>query len=265
LRVALNQSAFPGLSTRRFVEVALRAGADSVELRTLGRSESAREIGAAVRETGAQVEAVNALMDWALPDDPDPRPTLERLLEVTGESGAPLIVCVGPMRLGGLPTAEEIYQSAVERLTSLAQLANEVGVRLGLEQVGQSTTRPGAMSGIRRLSEALAIAEACGEGVVLTLDSYNLATAGERFEEIECVPVSRMGIAHLVDRDAATGARAVPDEGELDIDGFVRALARTGYEGALSLETFPVAPWPDPLAFAQRAVSTLQRIVSVRR
>lgn len=261
MRISLNQSAFPGLSTRRFLQIAAEAGASSIELRTLGLSESVGEIGAAVREAGVRVEAVNALMDWALPDDPDPRPALERLLEVAVESGAPLIVCVAPIRTDGLPATERACESAVERLTFLAALARGAGVRLALEQVGLSTTRPGATSGIRRLQDALAVARACGEDVLLTLDSFNLATAGESFAEIESVPPERIGIAHIVDRDAATGARTVPGDGNLDIGGFVRALGRTGYEGALSLETFPTSPWPDPLAFARRAVSIVEQTV----
>lgn len=166
-------------------------------------------------EANARVEVVNALMDWALPDDPDLRPALERLLEVAVESGAPLIVCVAPMRTDGLPASERIRELAVERLGILGALAREAGVRLALEQVGLSTTRPGAVSGIRGLRDALAIAEAYSEDVALTVDSYNLATVGESFGEIERVPPARIGIAHIVDRDPMTGARVMPGEGDL--------------------------------------------------
>jgi sugar phosphate isomerase/epimerase len=275
MRICLNQSCFPGLSTPQFLEAVARAGgtrqaagepvpgrgqAPSVELRLAGHQEPVRDIVAAARATGLRVEAVNPLMDWALPDDPDPRPQLETLLEVAAATGASVIVCVAPLRYGALPPATEVARSAGERLAELSALTRPAGVRLALEQVGLSTSRPGATSGIRRLSEALAIAQSAGRDVAVTLDSYNLATAGEALDGVRTVPRERIGIAQLVDRSPITGGRTLPGEGDLDLEGFVEALAATGYDGALSLEVFPAVPWPDPVAFARDALSRIRSL-----
>jgi sugar phosphate isomerase/epimerase len=82
MRVALNQSCLPGIATAEFLAIAAECGAEGVELGLLGANESPAVMGAAVRAGGLPVESVGPLMDWALPDDPDPRENLEVLLEV---------------------------------------------------------------------------------------------------------------------------------------------------------------------------------------
>jgi sugar phosphate isomerase/epimerase len=249
------------MSTDRFAEVCARAGARSVELRTLGRSESPASLAAATRREGLRVESICGLMDWALPDDPDPRPALEGLLDVATAVGAPLVVCVLPIRHGEMPSVEAIVEMATERLTPLAGVARTLGVRLALEQVGRSSSRPGATSGIRRLRDALAIAERSGDDVALTIDSYNIATADEPYAEIERIPLNRIGIAQIADSAPGSSGRGVPGEGDLDLPGFVRSLDAIAYEGPLSLEIFPSDPWPDPDAFAARAVRAIESLL----
>lgn len=258
MRPCLNQSCFPGFGAVDFVEVAAKSGVPSVELRTMDERENPAIVAAAVRSAGVRVEAVNALMDWALRDDPAPRPRLDYLLAVAHGVEAPLIVCVAPIRTVGLPPTEHIVQSASERLAELTEAARSTGVRLAFEQVGQSSTRPGAQSGIRRLADARSVVEAAGPDAVLTLDSFNLATAGESYDAIRSIPRERIGIAHLIDRDPQTGGRTLPGDGNLGVSAFVDALRSTGYDGALSLEILPAVPWPDPVAFAHRAMDRMR-------
>jgi 4-hydroxyphenylpyruvate dioxygenase len=258
LHLHLNHSCFPGLSVTRFLEVAGTAGADGVDLNLLGHAEPPVTIAAAVRAHGARVTAIHALVDWALPDDPDPRPAFEALLDIAVTLDAGLIICVAPLRSDHLPAAGTVRASAIERLGALAALARPSGVRLALEQVGQSSSRPGALSGIRRLSEAWDIASTAADDVLLVADSYNLATAGEPFDVVGTVPAARLGIAHLADAGIGAGVRVSPGEGTLDLPAFVRALWLAGYCGPLSLEIFPRAPWPDPVAFARQALAAMR-------
>jgi sugar phosphate isomerase/epimerase len=253
MRASINQSCFPGIGTREFAACAAASGFRSVELRTLGRDEPAAALRAAVREEGLRVEAINGLMDWALPDDPDPLPALERALEAAVTVNAPLIVCAGPIRQGPLPPREIILASAADRLARMADVARPTGVRLALEQVGKSSTRHGAASGIQRLDDALTVVRRAGDEVLLTLDSYNLATAGERLEALGGIPVSKVGIAQIAGSAPGVSGRALPGEGEVDNGVFVRMLAGMGYRGAASIEIFPARPWDDPGAFAAAA------------
>jgi hypothetical protein len=169
VRLALSNSCFPGLATAHFLAVAAEAGAETCELRVVDGPEAPTEVIAAARASGVRVETVGALMDWALPNDPDPRPRLEMLVEVAAELNAPFVVCVAPIRSNGLPPRAEVQAYASERLSALAETASVAGVSLALEQVGRSSTRPGARSGIRSLADAVAVAERAGERVAVVL------------------------------------------------------------------------------------------------
>ena len=196
MRLALSQFCLPTLSTREFLDVAARAGAEGCELGVIGGPrdlEDTKAMIAAVRGSAVKIEMINALRDWALPDDPDCRPVFDLLLEVAVETRAPWILCVAPIRFEDMPPREEVIASASERLAFFAELAGQAGVRLALEQVGLSSTLIGAQSGIRSLADAVAVVEAAGPTVALALDSYNLATGGNPFEEIaqiQSCPVS---------------------------------------------------------------------------
>lgn len=263
VRIGLNQSLFPGFPTAQFVEIAAAGGADVVELRILGASERPAAMGAAARAGGLPVVSVGPLMDWALADDPDPADRLDALLEVATAAGCDVVVCVGPISDRPLPLQPDLIAVASEHLAALAERARGSGARLALEQVGQSSSRPGAVSGIRSLQDALAVVDPVGAGVGLCVDSYNLATAGVAFDELAAVPAEKIAIAQIADRDPASPWRALPGEGDLDLAPFVEALAVSGYVGAVCVETFPQAPWPDPRAAAGRAVTATRRLVGL--
>jgi len=265
MRIALSQFSLPGLSTRTFLEVAARAGADGCELGVDGgihAPEDHRAIVAAARRSSMPIESVNAIRDWALPDDPDCRAAVEMLLEVAVETAAPVIVCVAPIRSEGMPPRDEVLAAAAERLARLAELTAPTGVRLALEQVGLSSTRVGAIGGIRSLADALAVAEAAGPGVGLVLDSYNVATAGVPFEEVARLPRERIALAHIADGVATGSPRELPGDGELPLGSFVSALAEAGFDGALSIEVLPEQPAPDPLEFARRGLDSLRSLLA---
>ena len=200
-------------------------------------------------------------MDWALPDDPDRREELEALLEAASAADSHVVVCVGPMSERPLPAPAEMVAAATEKLSKLVEFAHGSGVRLALEQVGRSSSRPRAVSGLRSLSDALAVVDAVGAGAALCADSYNLATAGVAYRELASVPADRIAIVQFADRDPASPWRALPGEGDLDLAPFVEALATCGYVGARSVETFPQEPWQDARDAARRAVVAARRFL----
>ena len=216
---------------------------------------------AAARRSPIPIESVNVLRDWALPDDPDCRPVFDLLVEVAAETSCPFIVCVAPIRYENMPPRKDVLAAAADRLAMFAELAELAGVRLALEQVGLSSTRIGAQSGISSLADALAVVEAAGPNVALALDSYNVATGGNRFEEIARIPPERIAVAAAVDGVVTGSPRVLPGEGELPLASFAAALVAAGFDGALSVEIFPQKPSPDPLEFARRCLGAVRRLV----
>ena len=261
MRVGLNQSCLPGITTAEFVAIAVEWGAEGVELRLLGADESPAAMGAAARAGGLPVDSVGPLMDWALPDDPDRRGELEVLLEAASAAGSHVVVCVGPMSERPLPAPKDMIAAAAEKLSRLVEYANGSGVRLALEPVGRSSSRPRAVSGLQALGDALAVVDFVGAGAALCIDSYNIATAGVAYGELASVPAERIGVVQFADRDPDSPWRALPGEGDLDLVPFVEALAACGYAGVLSVETFPQHPWQDTRAAACRAVAAARRFV----
>jgi 4-hydroxyphenylpyruvate dioxygenase len=260
VRVCLNQSCFPGLPTARFLEIAAEAGADSCELRVIGNAEGARSIGAAASASGMPIDAVNSLMDWALPEDPDPMPRLDELVDVAARAGAPFIVCVVPIGSGAMPPHDEVIRRSIDRLAVLGERAASAGVGLALEQVGRSSTRPGARGAIRALSEARAVVEAAG-AAGLVLDTYNLATAEVPFHEVAGLPAELIAVAQIADRASTDGQRTFPGDGDVDLGAFVAALASAGFDGSLSLELLPSECPQDAATFARRGAEALRSLV----
>jgi sugar phosphate isomerase/epimerase len=200
-------------------------------------------------------------MDWALPDDPDPSEQLDALLEVASAAKCHVVVCVGPICGNPLSIPKDMISVATERLGGLVQRARGAGVLLALEQVGRSSSRPNATSGLRSLQDVIAVVNGVGAGAALCADSYNLATAGVPYTELAVVSADKIAIAQLADRDPASPWRALPGDGDLDLVPFVTALALCNYAGALSVETFPQRPWADPRAVASRAVSATRMLL----
>jgi sugar phosphate isomerase/epimerase len=200
-------------------------------------------------------------MDWALPDDPDPSEKLGSLLETAAAAGCDVVVCVGPLSERPLPSPGDVIAVASDHLAALVGRAQGSGVRLALEQVGRSSSRPQAVSGLRSLQDALAVVDAVGDGAALCVDSYNLATAGVNCSELAVVSPHKVAIAQIADRDPASPWRALPGEGDLELAPFVRALTASGYAGVVSVETLPQLPWPDPRAVARRAVAATRRLL----
>jgi sugar phosphate isomerase/epimerase len=154
-----------------------------------------------------------------------------------------------------------VLAAASDRLAMFSEMAESAGVRLALEQVGLSSTRLGAQSGISSLADALAVVEAAGPGVALALDSYNVATGGNRFEDIAQIPRERIAVAAAVDGVVTGSPRVLPGDGELPLASFAAALVEAGFDGALSVEIFPEKPSPDPLEFARRCLAAVRALV----
>ena len=130
-----------------------------------------------------------------------------------------------------------------------------------VESFEYSRQHPAAAATLRALADARSVTDGVGADAGLCVDSYNIATAGVAYSDLATVPPDRIAIVQFADRDPASPWRALPGEGDLDLFAFVEALEACGYPGAISVETFPQEPWPDPRSAAWRAVACARRFV----
>lgn len=147
------------------------------------------------------------------------------------------------------------------------------GCRLGLEFLGPVTLLEGHAHGfIRQMQPMLDMARQIGPNVGLLLDVWHLFTSGGTLADLGRLTAA--DIVHLHINDAPRDVpfdrvkdtlRHLPLEtGVLDLPGFMRGLAKLGYDGPLATEPFnqrinDVAA-TDPVAAAREVSMAMDRL-----
>jgi hydroxypyruvate isomerase len=123
---------------------------------------------------------------------------------------------------------EEQDALGAENLALAARAAQRVGGTVLVEPVSGAPRYP-----LRTAADALGVIDRTGEdNVRLLLDVYHLAVNGDDVDAAVDAAAGRIGHVQIAD---APG-RHEPGTGELDIDGHLRHLAATGYDGWVGLE-----------------------------
>ena len=160
----------------------------------------------------------------------------ERKFDLMTRLGAPqLLICsnCSPAALGGI-------DRAADDLRDLADRAAARGVRLCYEALAWGRH----ISDHRDAWEVVRRADHPALGLII--DSFHTLSRGLDPETIRAIPGDRLAYVHLADAPwFATDLlwwsrhlRAMPGQGDLNVQGFLRAVAATGYDGWISLEIF---------------------------
>lgn len=139
----------------------------------------------------------------------------------------------------------EFRKQSVERWRKAGQVAEDYGVRLGLEWVGPATLREGKNDFIYTMDQLLDMEDDAGvDSLGLLVDSFHWYTAGHTVADLEAVPVEKIVHVHLNDapdkpRDQQIDSqRLLPGDGIIDLKGFLGALKTIGYTDYMGIETF---------------------------
>jgi sugar phosphate isomerase/epimerase len=139
---------------------------------------------------------------------------------------------------------DQLRARLLGRLRAVAEVLAAHGVWLGLENLGPlHLRRKGAHQFLHRVGEVLGLARECGPNVGVLLDSWHWHHSGGTIDEI-AQAADRIVHVHLADAAALPPdqvndmERLMPGEGVADLAGFLRALATSGYRGAISPEVF---------------------------
>lgn len=218
------------------------AGFDGVEIFEndfLAFDGSPREVGRMVRDHGLEISLFQPFRDFEGMPEPQRRKAFdraERKFDLMGELGADLVlVCsnVSPAALGGIDRAAQDFHELGER-------AAPRGIRIGYEALAWGRhvhDHRDAWEIVRRADHA---------NVGLILDSFHTLARKIDPETIRSIPGDRIFFVQLADAPKidmdllywSRHFRNMPGEGDLDVFGFMRAVAATGYDGTLSLEIF---------------------------
>lgn len=200
---------------------------------------SPSEVGAMVRDHGLSVTLFQPFRDFeTLPEPLRARAfaRAERKFDLMQELGTDLmLVCssVHPEALGGIDRAAADFRE-------LGDKAAARGLRVGFEALAWGrhiNDHRDAWEVVRRADHP---------AVGLILDSFH--TLGRKLdpESIRSIPGDRIVFVQLADAPLiemdllywSRHFRNMPGEGDLDVVGFMRAVAATGYDGPISLEIF---------------------------
>ncbi len=221
-------------------------------------------------------------------------PTVRRLMSDYGLA-VPTLGTGMAATLDGLTFADPVVRRlAVDRLRGHVRLASEIGSAVTVGSVSGRLGPDAATRRERRAAALDALAELCryaeSHGVTILLEPLNryecdylntiadvLAVAEEirapnlrlladtfhmNIEEADmpaalAAALPQLGHVHLADSN-----RQAPGRGHLDFAPLLDLLARSGYQGFLSFEVFPI---PDPVAALRQGVKTVHDLSSGAR
>lgn len=235
------------------VDLAARHGFGGVDpdlgyFRSLGPAGTA-EHAAAVRERGLQW----AMAGLPVPLDASPADFRQALVDLP--ENLELLTAAGVTRVGTWirPMHQELdhrqnWRLHLGRLTLVAGLLADAGIRLGLEYIGPktlwSTERFPFIHSLREAREL--IAETGADNVGLILDTYHWYTAGEGPEalagltdrDIVSVDINDARDDRERDQQQDLDRRLPFATGVIDLEGFMGAVGAAGYTGPVKVEPF---------------------------
>ena len=218
------------------------AGFDGIEIFEqdfIAHDGGATDVGKMVRDHGLEILLFQPLRDFeGLPDPQRARAfdRAKRKFDVMNKLGTDLVlVCssVHPKALGGI-------DRAASDLAELGGIAQAHGVRVGYEALAWGryvNDHRDAWEVVRRADHP---------SIGLIVDSFH--TLGRKLspDSIQSIPGNRIFFVQLADAPQidmdllywSRHFRNMPGEGDLDVTGFLNAVAATGYDGPISLEIF---------------------------
>jgi sugar phosphate isomerase/epimerase len=206
-----------------------QVGVITAKLDAYGRDKAV----AALRERSMKATTViTGYFDLSAPDSWDAtRAQINEALDLAGEIGG--CTYFTPGRRDGR-SFDELTASLAEAVAPCAAYAASLGVRLAIEPSLRTD-----VSFVHTLRDGLDVAEAAGIDVIADLGNCWM----ERdYEKTIRRADGRLAVVQFADAVFGTpnepppGGRAVPGDGDLPIDEFLRAALDAGYRGAFELE-----------------------------
>ncbi|MEP0941142.1 MAG: TIM barrel protein [Rhizobiaceae bacterium] len=200
---------------------------------------SPREVAQRVRDHGLEIMLFQPFRDFEGLPEPDRTRAFDRArrkFDIMQELETDLILICSSAH----PKAQGGIDRAADDLRQLGDIAASRGLRVGYEALAWGkhvNDHRDAWEIVRRADHP---------NIGLIVDSFH--TLGRKLspESIRSVPGDKIFFVQLADAPAidmdllywSRHFRNMPGEGDLDVTGFMRAVAATGYTGPISLEIF---------------------------
>jgi sugar phosphate isomerase/epimerase len=225
-----------------------------------------------LKASGLKVSTVQSRLHSLFPDRPRPEPRLprERMSRLAGSisllgpyfPGATFVTISGAAPAGNY---REAYETAVREYKELAKLAEQHGVRVGLEPLNPILINVDTF--LCSLTHARRVIEAVDHPAFgLLLDVWHVWEDPAACEIIEEYASRIYGI-HISDwkTPRAFADRFIPGEGQIPLARLLKAARNGGYQGAYTLELFSDlnlegSLWANPADTVKRSQVAFEKI-----
>lgn len=224
------------------LEAAALVGFDGVEIMEsdlLGFDGSPADVRRIAEDLGLKIDLYQPFRDFEAMPEPQRGRNLdraERKFDIMQQLGADLVLVCSNTQ----PAAIDDDSRAAADLADMAERAHRRGMRVGFEALSWGRH-------IRLWGHAWRIVQTVGYPALgLIVDSFHTLALRDDPAGIAEVPGERIFFVQLADAPLLSmdvlswsrHSRSFPYQGELPVDGFVRAVLASGYSGPLSLEVF---------------------------
>ena len=266
--VSLNGSLTPGVSGADRTRLAARLGYGGVDWDFgAAKKVGAEETGALFKELKIRPTIVNLPLQQPFAgDDAEFKAKLPQLVEDAAFCSA---VGCSRMMLVLSPAApapkDEQRKLVVDRLAAISPILQKSNIRLGLEFLGPLYMRTGPGRGgaprhpfIWTLPETVALATEAGPNIGAVLDVWHWYHSGGTVADITATDKARIVHVHLSDakempaEEVRDNMRLMPGEGIVNLNGFLQALNKIGYQDGVSPEPLGRIPKEMPAEEAAR-------------
>lgn len=267
-------------SARQAIDAAAEIGFDHIEVVIFDPATTAADLTVKLAErAGIAVAAGMALSPAADLSSPNAgiaakgEQVVADCLRVARDLGAPALggVTYAALHRYMAPPDAGAWERVLDAYHRLAETARSVGVRLGIEPVNRYETNI-----INTLGQAAEVVRAVDpETMFVQMDTYHMnieeADIAGAIEATQDV----LGYAHVGESN-----RSYLGSGTFDFDTYFKALARVGYSGGFTWESFSPqvvnaditgllalwrAPWPDGKQAARQALAFMRAQVEAAR
>ena len=271
MKLALNGATTMRADLATDLQVAQAAGFDYVEiwaskLREFLKQNSPADLKTLFRQHKLQPLSINSIEHITFRDAASYESIKQQCLElsqVAAAIGCPYIVVVpGRIPESGVTRAEVIDES-VRVLTELCEIADQHGVVLAFEFLGQVDC---TVQTLDLAHEIVRTANLTNLGLVI--DSFHFYAGGSTIEMIESLDPKLIAIFHINDAEdrpryeLSDSHRLLPGLGILPLRAMIGGFKRIGYDKVASVEIFRPEYWDmDPLELAREAHAATLKVI----
>jgi 2-keto-myo-inositol isomerase len=271
MKPCLNEYTLRTTPTELFLDASADAGFEAIEFAwenvvSAIESDDIPRLNGIIKEKGLKVASINGPDFCTLLDETEFEEVLKRAKDLAAAGmglGCDLLIASPPLLTEPM-SHEAVVSRSVKALHRLSEMCGD-DMKIGFEFLGFSNS---SVKDLRTANEI--VTQVRKENVGLVVDPFMFHLSRLDYSDLEMIERDRLFLVHVNDSEPGPVAgltdanRLYPGEGVLKLDQFKSELAKVGYDGYLSLETYNPSYWvQNPRTVAKEGRRSLDRIFGI--